>query len=94
MGMGKSLSLIALVMHTLDHARSSRARYKELHTRNGQGGILQERRLLLHQNLVLTLYQLCFHAAFHSLTWLSALYSWELELKRLAIRLREISTID
>lgn len=39
MGMGKSLSLIALVMHTLDHARSSRARYKELHTRNGQGGI-------------------------------------------------------
>lgn len=60
----------------------------------GKGEFLQERRLLLHQNLVLTLYQLCFHAAFHSLTWLSALYSWELELKRLAIRLREISTID
>ena len=37
MGMGKSLSLLALIMHTLDHARSSRRRCEEIRVGEGQG---------------------------------------------------------
>jgi hypothetical protein len=37
MGMGKSLSLLALIMHTLDHARSSRQRCGGVRVGEGQG---------------------------------------------------------
>ena len=38
MGMGKSLSLLALVMHTLDHARVSSQRFKETFFQGHEGG--------------------------------------------------------